>query len=106
MGEKSFKTIITADDETCIEITTDRGRVVRFVVQYEARIDGKWYNIVRYDSAHGYAHRDTLDERGNNYRKDELGLTFDQAPQFAQAEIAEHWQRFRREFIQRMRGTQ
>lgn len=41
---------------------SERGRIIRFVVQLECQFaeDGEWIAIVRYDTAHGYAHRDLM----------------------------------------------
>ncbi len=46
------------------------GEVLRFTVQYEAVVEGETYPVVRYDSAHGAAHRDTLNLAGNFVAKD------------------------------------
>ena len=45
-----------------VRFLTDRGVVRRFTVQYEAVVDGTTYPVVRWDTAHGYVHRDTLDK--------------------------------------------
>jgi hypothetical protein len=37
-----------------------KSEVLRFVVQYETKFEGKWLPVVRYDTEHGYAHRDIL----------------------------------------------
>jgi hypothetical protein len=42
----------------------DRGRVVEFLIQYEAFIVGQWHPVIRYDTAHGQLHRDTLHPDG------------------------------------------
>lgn len=85
-------------------IVTERGRVTDFAVQYEANIGGVWYNVVRYDGAHGYAHRDVLDAQGRTVRKEPLNLPYAEAVQYAREDIEENWPRYRREFLRR-RGT-
>jgi len=52
-----------AEDRVRVEADIERGRVLRFVVQYEAHIGGKWRAIVRYDTAHGFPHRDLMHPR-------------------------------------------
>lgn len=42
----------------------EKDRVVEFSVQYETHIAGKWHPIVRYDSSHGFAHRDLIHPDG------------------------------------------
>ena len=46
------------EDRLRIRATKTRGRIVSFVVQYEALIQGEWKAIVRYDTAHRFAHKD------------------------------------------------
>ena len=41
-----------------------RKEVLEFRVQYEAYLQGKWYVIVRYDTAHSFAHRDVMHPDG------------------------------------------
>ncbi len=43
----------------------ERGKIVFFRVQYEIKINDNWYPVVRYDTAHGFAHRDLLDFKGD-----------------------------------------
>ena len=42
-----------------------RGRIVFFRVQLETLVGKTWMPVVRYDTAHGFAHRDLLDKRGH-----------------------------------------
>ena len=56
--------------------------MTRFVVQYEAMIKNEWNPIVRYDTAHGFAHRDLLHPGGETEKQPlylpslNLALTF------------------------------
>ena len=40
------------EDRLRVNASKEKGRIVGFVVQYEAFIKGRWYPIVRYDSSH------------------------------------------------------
>ena len=42
----------------------EKGKIVFFRIQYETKIQNTWYPVIRYDSAHGFAHRDVLNIRG------------------------------------------
>ena len=53
------------EDRLRVKATKIRGRVVSFVVQYEAFIQGQWRAIVRYDNAHRFAHKDILHPDGS-----------------------------------------
>jgi hypothetical protein len=78
------------------------GQVVRFTVQYETTIAGARVPVVRYDTAHGFAHRDRLDRRGRTIAKDELGrgLALADALTLADRDLRQNWRRYRRDFVQ------
>jgi len=72
---------------------TERGRVVNFVVQLEVEVEGEWKPVVRYDCSHKFTHRDAYNLRGKQ-RKEELGLTYEEALTFADEDIDENWARY------------
>ncbi len=41
-----------------VRFQLDKGRILDFVVQLELKRSGVWAPVVRYDTAHGFAHRD------------------------------------------------
>ena len=47
---------LTEDDKLNIKFSRDRGNIVKFVVQYYARIGPKWKTIIRIDNCHGLGH--------------------------------------------------
>ena len=49
---------LDVQDRLRVRASKIRGRIVSFVVQYEAFIQGRWRAVVRYDTAHRFAHRD------------------------------------------------
>ena len=58
-----------------VRVTTDRrSNIVAFTVQLECLINERWYNVVRYDSAHGQSHIDLINPQGKEYEKIWLGL--------------------------------
>jgi len=69
-------------DRLRVRATKNKGRIVNFVVQYEARIQGRWRAVVRYDNAHRFAHRDILhpgcavDKMPLNFPSLNLAFTF------------------------------
>jgi hypothetical protein len=64
-----------------------------------------WAVVVRYDSAHGYAHRDLLDASGNNVDKLFLGPSTRYAEIVSAAidDIKLNWPDYRRAFTRRRR---
>jgi hypothetical protein len=51
-------------DVLVVRFLRERDTIIAFVVQYEARIDGRRYPMIRCDTAHGFAHWEILDWRG------------------------------------------
>ena len=79
-----------------------RGIVLSFVVQLEVHHPRRdvWLPVVRYDTAHGFAHRDRLHPDG---RIEKTPLPIDdyaQALNYAEADIQEHWESYRHRFLE------
>ncbi len=68
MDEREY--FIPLPDEASLRVCfiKDRGRILRFVVQLEAYIDGYWHGITRYDNAHRFVHRDDLKPDGSQIK--------------------------------------
>lgn len=58
MKEIRFK--LTQEDEIVRKHSVVRGEVVKFSIQYNALIDGRWRGVVRYDNFHGEPHKHTF----------------------------------------------
>lgn len=91
--------LLTADDRKRHEHVTEQGTVVRFVVQYETFVNGVWCPVVRYDTAHGFAHVDRI-RRDETVEKIAL-LTKDlgEALTFADQDIEENWERYKADYL-------
>jgi len=48
------------------------------MVQLEVKVEGVWKEVIRYDCAHAYAHRDTYNLLGKQ-EKENLHLRFEDA---------------------------
>lgn len=77
---------------------TERGRVVKFLIQLEVQMEGSWKGVVRYDTAHGYAHIDRFNIEGKK-RKERLHLTFKEALTRAERDIKQNWLIYRERFL-------
>lgn len=77
-----------------------RGQVIEFLVQYEIRIAGEWNPVVRYDTAHGFAHKDILhltrkaDKAALPFTDDNLALIY------AENDLRKNWKKYREAFLQ------
>jgi hypothetical protein len=62
MRHVEFRRLLEYNIALRVEFESERGQILRFVVQLECQFedDGKWIAVVRYDTAHGYAHRDRM----------------------------------------------
>jgi hypothetical protein len=76
-----------------------KGKVVSFMVQLEVNHEGGWKEVVRYDCAHGYAHRDSYDLAGKQI-KEELYLSFEDALTIADDDIDDNWENYKYRFIE------
>lgn len=90
-------------DRIRVDAYKDRGAIVGFVVQYEAFIGSKWREIVRYDTHHGYAHKDIIHPNGS---KEKLPLShqdYNSAFTFAVNDIKSLWQWYRHGYEMEMK---
>lgn len=80
-----------------------RGQIVRFRIQYEAFIEGEWKAIVRYDTAHGWPHRDILHPDGTQDKQDFLGHSAAEALTIGERDIKANWKYYRSVYEQEMK---
>ncbi len=78
------------------------GRIVAFVIQYEVWIDGAWYPVVRYDTAHGYPHRDILHLDGTQTKEFFMHYTNAEVLTLGQREIVENWMAYRAAYVKEL----
>jgi len=98
MGEKTYLRRLGADNRMRVRFTTEKGNVTHFVVQYETLIENKWVAITRYDTAHGFAHQDTMHPDGSHDKKRLPFLSNRQALTAAISDIALHWATYRERY--------
>lgn len=67
MPEKEYSLQLSGEDEILIVMNTNRGKLMHFVVQYYALINGRWRTIMRFDTCHGYPHKHTYYLSGQSY---------------------------------------
>lgn len=95
MGETSFLALMTLDDRIRHRHFSVKGRVRSFTIQYEAFILGKWHPIIRYDTAHGFAHLDRMHPDGSVEKTPLFYWGYDEALTFAQYDIKSNWEWYR-----------
>jgi hypothetical protein len=83
-----------------------KNRVIEFRIQLEIKIKEKWYPVVRYDTAHGYAHRDTM-YFGGKIDKTPLFLNnYNDALTFSEFDLKSNWQFYRKRFLEEVRKSE
>lgn len=78
----------------------EKGKILYFRVQYETRIEGKWHAVVRYDTAHGFAHRDLLSIKGKVRKTPLFNQNFNDALIFAESDLKNNWQYYKTRFLE------
>jgi len=100
----------TLAQETAFEVSLDlgvmmrvrfvrqRNRIISFVVQLECLIDNNWYPIIRYDTAHQFAHYDILRPDGTQDKRPMSVTDFNEALTYAQQDIKANFRYYRTRF--------
>ena len=83
------------------------GRVIEFVVQIEVKVNDAYLPVVRWDTAHGFAHRDHLDWDGATHHWDRMRHPDDFAASLTEAidDAETNWERCRSDFFRRKPGN-
>jgi len=94
--------MLSGEDRKRHEHTIDKGKVIGFVVQYEVLIMEEWKPIVRYDTAHGFAHKDLINPDGSK-EKIFLGTAdLDEVLSLADKDVNENWERYKDRYFRRI----
>ena len=99
MKETEFLIQLGPTDRFREQHTRSDKQIVHFMVQYETRWQGKWLPVVRYDTAHGFAHRDLYDRQGGTVKTPLFILNYNQALTFAESDLKANWQIYRERFL-------
>lgn len=91
MKEKAFIRWLGSVDRSRQLLRIDEGRIVGFVVQYETFVAGEWKPVVRYDTAHGFAHKDLLAPTGEVEKKISVSFGYNDALTNAELDIKMNW---------------
>lgn len=99
MQSKCYIHILSHADRKRYEHVKERNAIIGFVVQYETKIGDTWYPVVRYDTAHGAAHKDIFDINGLR-EKVFLGITdYKEALNLADIDVKENWLSYKKQFL-------
>jgi len=73
------------------------------VVQYEAYIENEWHPVVRYDTAHGFLHKDVLHADGTSDKRKLAAMNSAEAFTQCELDIKLNWESYRNRYEEEMR---
>jgi hypothetical protein len=78
---------------------TEKGSVLEFTVQYETKLKGHWIPVIRYDTAHGYAHQHVFHAGGRDEKELMEIEDYNEALTIAENDLRSNWQRYKATFL-------
>ena len=76
-----------------------KGRVISFSIQLEIWVNGKWCPVIRYDTTHGFAHRDFIHPNGRSEKTPIFAQNYNDALTFSEADIKDNWEFYKERFL-------
>ncbi|MBS4028602.1 MAG: hypothetical protein KGZ58_08185 [Ignavibacteriales bacterium] len=86
-----------------IKLSIDRGKLNDLVFQYESFINEKWREIVRYDVAHGFFHRDFIFPKGEKEKVRIEMPDMKTAATFAEQDIKDKWEFYKAKYMKELK---
>ncbi|GJQ34956.1 MAG: hypothetical protein JETCAE01_09660 [Anaerolineaceae bacterium] len=102
MRTVEFRRLLDDENALRVRFETERGQILRFVIQLECLFseDGEWTPIVRYDTAHGYAHRDVMHPSQKEEKTEMSVQDYNEAFNIAMDDIVKKRYEYRRRYEQ------
>lgn len=100
MHEIEYLIYLTSELADRLRVTAqkEKRKILDFVVQYEAMISEQWQPIVRYDTSHGFAHKDIIRPDGETIKQPLYFETYNLAFTFATLDLKANWKHYRDSF--------
>jgi len=77
----------------------EQGKVIYFRIQLETVVEGDWRPVVRYDTSHGYAHRDLMNKKGEVIKSPIFVRDYNDALTFAESDLKANWELYKERFL-------
>jgi hypothetical protein len=105
MQEIEYLFYFTAEATDRLRVTArkDKGEILEFVVQYEALISMDWRPVVRYDTAHGFAHKDIIGADGKVVKQPLFFETYNIAFTYATLDLKMNWRQYKESLEKELR---
>ena len=100
MRQVEFRRLLDEFNALRVWFEIEHGLVISFVVQLECIFVGRdrWTPVVRYDTAHGFAHRDEMHPAGKAVKTSMTPMSYSEALQQAMDDLTENWLVYRRRY--------
>ena len=82
---------------------SERGEIIEFRIHYEAYLEGQWRAIVRYDTAHGFAHRDVMHPDGTQTKTSYQSFDYATMLTYGERDLKRNWASYREDYIRDMK---
>lgn len=105
MKEKEyFKYLdINEEERLRLRIRIEKGKVIDIVVQYESLLKESWKQIVRYDCAHGFFHRDVISPDGSKEKQAIAIKDMETALSYAEQDLKDRWEFYREKYLKKLK---
>ena len=104
MRTVEFHRMLDEDNALRVRFDVESGEVVTFVVQLECKFDDiNWTPIVRYDTVHGFAHRDRMHPRQTAEKTEMRVRDFNEGLTVAMFDLVNNWIDYRRRYEEWLR---
>ena len=101
---EEFVARITLDCRRRHKHTHFKGKIISFTVQLEIRYKDSWYAVIRYDTAHGFAHRDFIHPKGEIDKTPLFLQDYNEALIFAENDLKNNWELYREKFLKEVKN--
>jgi len=98
MKSIDYTRLLTDEDKIRIVFKKHRGKILHFVVQYYALINGRWCTIMRIDTCHGYPHKHTFYLNNEQYIMG-LSESYEEALTKSETHIRNNYLKIKQNFL-------
>ena len=103
MRQVEFQQLLDSSNILRARFDLERGEVLKFAVQLESRFGDEWVPVVRYDTAHDFAHCDRLHPYGEAVKTVMTTRNYNEALTLAMDDLIKNWRVYRRRYGQWLR---
>lgn len=98
MREIEFQRYWDVNNILRVRFELERGVVLKFAVQLECLFNDEWISVVRYDTAHGFAHCDRFHPYEDAAKVEMATQDYNEALTLAMSDLVNNWQVYRRRY--------